>query len=135
MGVQVRALLSRPLAHPVGAQLHTADQVGEQVVGVGGALGGLRARPQLGVRRRSRRSRRDAGLLEEPGVLQRHGGVRGEGRQQGDLAGREGAHGAVDGEERADHLALDREGYAEDGADLLARHGGRAANTPRRRPA
>ena len=56
------------------------------------------------------RGQRPVGLVEvgeQPGVLERDGGVRGEGGQQLHLGRGEPAHGPVDGEQRADHAAVD----------------------------
>ena len=107
------------LDDPAAVEQH----VGEQVVCVGGALGRLRARPELGVGL-VRRGNGSAGLLEEAGVLQGDRGVRGERGQQRHLARREGPDRAVHREQRTDDLALDGERHPEDGADLLALDGG-----------
>ena len=107
------------LDDPTAVQQH----VGEQVVRLRGALGRLRARPELGVGL-VRRGNGSACLLEEASVLQGDRSVRGEGGQQRHLARGEGPNRAVHREQRTDDLALDGERHPEDGADLLALHGG-----------
>ena len=99
------------------------EYVGEQVVRVGCALGGLRARTELCVGL-VRRGNGSTGLLEEARVLQGDRGVRRERGQQRHLARGERPDRAVHGEQRTDDLALDGERHPEDGADLLALHGG-----------
>ena len=99
------------------------QHVGQQVVGVGGALRGRRTSVDLGVGLVGR-SDRGPRLLEQPRVLQGDRGVSGERGEQRHLRGREGADAAVHSEQGTDDLALDRERHPEDGADLLARHGG-----------
>ena len=59
---------------------------------------------------------------EEPRVLERHRGVRGERRQQRHLVRRERPDRPVHREQRADHPPVDRERDAQDRPDLLARH-------------
>ena len=68
------------LDHAAAVEQH----VREQVVCVRGALGRLRASPELGVGL-VRRGNGSAGLLEEASILQRDRGVRREGGQQGHL--------------------------------------------------
>ena len=101
-----------------GGPAPVQQHVGEPVVGLRGPLDGLRAGPQQPVgpvRADHRLPRR----VEEPGVLQRHRGVRGERGQQGDLARRERPDRPVHREQRADDVALDHQRDAEDRPDLL----------------
>ena len=80
---------SGDVCDPAAVQEH----VGQPVVRVRGHLDGRRLGAHLPVD--------PVDLLEQPGVLQRHGGVRGEGRQQRDLGGREAPHAAVHREQGA----------------------------------
>ena len=103
------------VGHDVGHVAHAAavqQHVGELVVGARGHLDGVGLGPHLLVG--------PVELLEEPGVLQGDGRVRGERHQQRHLPGREPAHLAVHREQRADHRALDGERDAEDRPDVLA---------------